>query len=780
MGVFRHRCMDLETGIYNNNGIVCGSVECPVYYTCVPALNNPGHGVIHHDNLFMSLYTIFQIITLEGWTYNMQLVQQAQSYYNFMFYLPLVFITAYLVEEFTKVIISISFTRVYGKLDNEENGKIQIIPDSIFQTIYRNSINSYQEQVEFNQNFQIFRKKPEEIESDINLSHKYRNNDLKIEIISEERMEKDSLIPSSQEIYKKNINNYFELEKDFCFANILDSNSLNIKKKRAINRESTFNKLTQESFMKNEGDAITEMHQDLKFSKKDQKIYEQLKKSAGIHKKILNKLLKDPSKVEKSRIQISESYYQFSNSTNDIQSITIKPFYINQFKFVYSMNNELLDHNKLLIEKKIKKFSEFSDFFTLFNYLSLKKNKRIAFKKLANPGIDFLKIHRQEEPKSSGVWSGTDVVNDPEKNSKELLNRLSDMSYRLWSEGILGYWEKFKYPIKYLILHKMFEYFMLMSVLANTGALAYDHHGISQEAADALIFINEFFTFLFTAELTLKIIGLGLKEYLRDPLNYFDSIVVCISLIEIIISSDSSGVNAFRVVRIFRIFRVLRIIRLFRYMKSLSHIVDSIVRSIPDMGYLGLLLLLFQLIFTLINMQVFGGTMNFPEGLPRANFDTFHWSFITTFQLLSTENFNDPFASALRSTAGLASGLLPIIWVLIGHFVLLNLVLGILLGSFENDSKQQQEDIEILRRKKINFTQKLEIVENFNDSDSDASFVVEHKKTPIITEILGSNHSFYLFSKRNFIRKFCWKINSNQYFDKFFLFIIIISCIKLT
>lgn len=46
---------------------------------------------------------------------------------------------------------------------------------------------------------------------------------------------------------------------------------------------------------------------------------------------------------------------------------------------------------------------------------------------------------------------------------------------------------------------------------------------------------NIFFAIIFTIELILKIIGMGIKDFLRDKLNIFDAGIVAISLYEIFI-----------------------------------------------------------------------------------------------------------------------------------------------------------------------------------------------------------------------------------------------------
>lgn len=77
---------------------------------------------------------------------------------------------------------------------------------------------------------------------------------------------------------------------------------------------------------------------------------------------------------------------------------------------------------------------------------------------------------------------------------------------------------------------------------------------------------NYAFTIIFTIEMGLKILGLGLIGYIKDPMNIFDAIIVALSLVDIFFLSGSS---VFKSVRIFRAFRVLRVTKLMRYFNIL-------------------------------------------------------------------------------------------------------------------------------------------------------------------------------------------------------------------
>ena len=82
-----------------------------------------------------------------------------------------------------------------------------------------------------------------------------------------------------------------------------------------------------------------------------------------------------------------------------------------------------------------------------------------------------------------------------------------------------------------------FNYFMTTCILINTIVLSLDRYPISKNEEKVLDYINSVSTFIFIVEMITKIFGLGLKTYLSDGMNLFDSLVCILSLVEFILSN---------------------------------------------------------------------------------------------------------------------------------------------------------------------------------------------------------------------------------------------------
>jgi hypothetical protein len=82
----------------------------------------------------------------------------------------------------------------------------------------------------------------------------------------------------------------------------------------------------------------------------------------------------------------------------------------------------------------------------------------------------------------------------------------------------------------------MFNFFVFCLILGNTATLAIDGYPTNPKKAEIIARLNDFFTWIFFAEMFCKFIGLGFKNYFRDSYNCFDSVVVALSIVDWIIN----------------------------------------------------------------------------------------------------------------------------------------------------------------------------------------------------------------------------------------------------
>merc|ERR1719171_2374584 len=143
---------------------------------------------------------------------------------------------------------------------------------------------------------------------------------------------------------------------------------------------------------------------------------------------------------------------------------------------------------------------------------------------------------------------------------------------------------------------------------------------LAQEARDprtayyaSLVYLDFFFTALFTVEMLLKIYAYGLfigqEAYVKSPWNLLDGGIVIVCLLDIAITMFMPGAASLSMFRAARGLRVLRPLRLIQHNQNLRVVVDTLFKSVPELVSLGLVAALFYLIFALFAVSVWKGRM---------------------------------------------------------------------------------------------------------------------------------------------------------------------------
>ena len=307
---------------------------------------------------------------------------------------------------------------------------------------------------------------------------------------------------------------------------------------------------------------------------------------------------------------------------------------------------------------------------------------------------DFLPAHKQTpiaENEDEDASSGDDAEEEREMTSTEMAEKEAadevaerlhklDMQREQLSRNFLEWW------CFLIVQNKIFTASIYLCICGNTVVLALDLYPAPVWYENTLNWANLIFTLIFTVEMVIRILATGISAYVSDRFNILDGSVTIAGLIELLLDEDT-GVVAFRAARF------LRLARLVRYMKSLQEIVSVIQNSLVSVLYVFLLLALFLFIFAIFGMQSFGGAFaKFQDGLPRNNFDNFHISFVTVFQILAGENWPAIMYDCVRAR-GIVAVLYFIIWVVLGQFILLNLFLAVLMDNFDKIGGHKEKEV---------------------------------------------------------------------------------------
>lgn len=80
-------CLENEMVDSSEYEFPCGTRQCPANYNCTDAWIGPNDGITQFDNILFAVLTVFQCITMEGWTtvlYNVS-IQFTHMYHSVFF-----------------------------------------------------------------------------------------------------------------------------------------------------------------------------------------------------------------------------------------------------------------------------------------------------------------------------------------------------------------------------------------------------------------------------------------------------------------------------------------------------------------------------------------------------------------------------------------------------------------------------------------------------------------------------------------------------------------------
>ncbi len=202
---------------------------------------------------------------------------------------------------------------------------------------------------------------------------------------------------------------------------------------------------------------------------------------------------------------------------------------------------------------------------------------------------------------------------------------------------------------------------------------------------------------VFVVEIGLKMGAHGRQawRFFHDPWNVFDFVIVAVCLLPL------DG----HYLAVLRLARILRVLRLVTALPRLQLLVGALLKSIPSMGYVGMLLFLLFYIYAVMGVFLFGA--NDPM-----HFGSLQAALLSLFRIVTLEDWTDimyiqmhgsahyaieGFAGPTQSRAmPLTSVAYFVSFVLLGTMVMLNLFIGVIM----NGMNETQREAELAERKK--------------------------------------------------------------------------------
>ena len=205
--------------------------------------------------------------------------------------------------------------------------------------------------------------------------------------------------------------------------------------------------------------------------------------------------------------------------------------------------------------------------------------------------------------------------------------------------------------------------------------------------------------FIFTVEVFIKVFAEGTKplNYFKDPWNDFDFSIVAVCYLAFLTPDlDASFIAVLRLARILRVFKLVTAI------PKLQILVGALLRSIPSMGYVGVLLFLLFYIYAAMAVFIYGD--NDP-----VHFENLHLAMLSLFRVVTLEDWTDIMYTNMYgcdqygydgmeelctnpSASPTGAALFFVSFVLIGTMVIMNLFIGVIMTSMEEAKQEANQD----------------------------------------------------------------------------------------
>uniref|UniRef100_A0A1A7WB98 Calcium channel, voltage-dependent, R type, alpha 1E subunit n=1 Tax=Iconisemion striatum TaxID=60296 RepID=A0A1A7WB98_9TELE len=124
-GKLHHTCQPSDD-ILNNETVdsselafACGVRKCPEKYDCNDTWIGPNDGITQFDNILFAVLTVFQCITMEGWTAVLYNTNDALGpTWNWMYFIPLIIIGSFFVLNLVLGVLSGEFAKERERVEN--------------------------------------------------------------------------------------------------------------------------------------------------------------------------------------------------------------------------------------------------------------------------------------------------------------------------------------------------------------------------------------------------------------------------------------------------------------------------------------------------------------------------------------------------------------------------------------------------------------------------------------------------------------------------------------
>lgn len=240
--------------------------------------------------------------------------------------------------------------------------------------------------------------------------------------------------------------------------------------------------------------------------------------------------------------------------------------------------------------------------------------------------------------------------------------------------------------------NKIFETFVVGIIIFSALVVGVKTYDIPDGVEKVVRVLDWLITAIFLIEITIRFLGdKDKKNFFKKGWNIFDTLIVLVSIIPI---DNSEMAVVGRLVRIFRVLRMVSII------PELRVLLNSLLKALPQLGYVMLLLFIIFYIYAAVGSTFFAS-------INEELWGDIAVSMLTLFRVMTFEDWTDVMYETM-TVYGL-SWTYYLSFIFFTAFAFLNMVIGIVVSALEKEQQKiigdameegeahQDEQIESLR-----------------------------------------------------------------------------------
>ena len=229
--------------------------------------------------------------------------------------------------------------------------------------------------------------------------------------------------------------------------------------------------------------------------------------------------------------------------------------------------------------------------------------------------------------------------------------------------------------LRALVEHPVWERVILSIIVLNAVTLGLEtSDSVMARIGPLLLALNTVFLTIFVVEIICRQIAHGLRFW-RDGWSIFDFFVVAVALVPA--TESLSGLRALR---------IMRVLRLISAVPSMRRVVTGLFAALPGMSTVVMLLALIFYVFSVMATMLYGDT--FPK-----YFGTIGNSAYSLFQIMTLESWSEDIVRPVLAVHPFA-WLFFIPFILMTSFAVLNLFIGIIVDSMQEQARERLEALQ--------------------------------------------------------------------------------------